>query len=400
MMKIALFSPLNPVKTGISDYTEEMLLELAQFFTIDLYIAPDYEPENKSLLSGFQVFTFNPDEFDPADYFGIVYHMGNYYAGHSYIYESLKRFPGIIVLHDYVLQDFYAERFDATGDFSQYKDLQVKAYGKAGEEIAHQFADKSRIPIWESDMAFEFPLNEEIVEYAQGLIVHSEFIAHKIRQKTDKPLAFIPHHGHVLKSFERAAIRKSLNIQSNELLICSAGFINKNKRYDRVLAALEELPELPFKYLISGKDRGHLLKNYLSGKEDYVIRRDHLPIHELEGIIAASDICINLRYPTMGESSGSLLRMMGYSKPTLVTNYGSYAEFPNYCVIKIDPDINEKEMIKRSVSALTKDEDFRISLGKEAGDYVARECGIKKCAGEYTAFINNVCSDNGRIKSV
>ncbi|MCK4386282.1 MAG: hypothetical protein KAW52_08475, partial [candidate division Zixibacteria bacterium] len=63
MMKIALFSPLNPVKTGISDYTEEMLLELAQFFTIDLYIAPDYEPENKSLLSGFQVFTFNPDEF-------------------------------------------------------------------------------------------------------------------------------------------------------------------------------------------------------------------------------------------------------------------------------------------------------------------------------------------------
>jgi len=391
MKKIALFSPLNPVKTGISDYTEEMLLELEKLFKIDLYIAPDYEPENKSLLSGFQVIVFDPLKFDPSEYSGIVYHMGNYYAGHRYIYESMKKFPGIVVLHDYVLQGFYAERFDATGDFSQYQELQVKAYGKTGAEIAKQIADKSRIPIWESDAAFDFPLNEEIIEYAQGIIVHSEFIAHKIRQKTDKPLAFIPHHGHILKNFDHAEIREKLKVNDQELLICSAGFINKNKRYEQILSALEELPELRFKYLVAGKDRGYLLNNYLSGKEDYVIRRDHLPIYDLEGIIAASDICINLRYPTMGESSGSLLRMMGYSKPTLVTNFGSYAEFPDHCVIKIDPDIDEKEMIKRSVYALSEDEDFRVSLGKAAGEYVARECSIKKCAGEYAAFIKNVC---------
>lgn len=395
MKTIALFSPLNPIKTGISDYTEEMLQALAEYFKIDIYIASDYEPENRSLPNDFKISVFDPVIFDPSQYAGIVYHMGNYYAGHSYIYESLKKFPGIVVLHDYVLQGFYAEKFDADGDFSQYRELQVKAYGETGAALAEQIADKSRIPIWESDAAFDFPLNEEIVEHAQGLIVHSEFIAHKLRQKTDKPLTFIPHHGHVLKDFDRTAIRNGLDVKPEELLICSAGFINKNKRYEPVLSALAELPEVNFKYLIAGKDRGNLLRNYLTGKEEYIIRRGHLPINDLEGVIAASDICINLRYPTMGESSGSLLRMMGYSKPTLVTQYGSYAEFPDYCVIKIAPDIDEKEMIKRAVYALHEDEDFRISLGKEAGDYVARECSIKKCAAEYASFIKNVCGSTG-----
>lgn len=386
-MKIALFSPLNPVKTGISDYTEEMLLALSEYFDIDIYIDTGYQPENLEITSRFKVILFDPNSFDPSCYDEIVYHMGNFYEGHKFIYDSLKRFPGIVVLHDYVMQGFYAERFDANGDYDEYRNLLSMHYGQKGEEIAQDVFERKPFPIWESDEAFQFPINEEIIEHAKAMIVHSDFVGKRVQAKTDKPVVTIPHHGHELKPFNTQEIRAQLGVEPEEILICSAGFINKNKRFDRILPALQELKDIKFKFVIAGKDRGNLLENYLTTEMPHILVKGHLPIEELEGLISASDICINLRYPTMGESSGILLRMMGYGKPTLVTNYGSYAEFPDYCVLKIDPDLDEKELIKRFLSALIEDSDFRQAVGGEAKEFVQEECSIGKCAAEYAHFI-------------
>lgn len=386
-MKLALFSPLNPVKTGISDYTEEMLPALAKFFEIDIYIDKNYQPVNQELLSRFKVIPFDPYTFDPTPYGEILYHMGNYYEGHHYIYTCLKKFPGIVVLHDYVMQGFYAERYAASGEFSPYHALLTKYYGQKGEKIALQISDRSRIPIWETETAFAFPLNEEIIDFSKGVIVHSQFIQQKVQSLTSKPVKKINHHGHEIKEIERAAVRKKLGLHADERLLCSAGFVNKNKRYGIILAALDEIKAFPFKYVIAGKDRGHLLKNYISSETQSIIIMDHLPLHELEQLIGAADICLNLRFPTMGESSGSLLRMMGYGIPTLVSNSGSYADFPDYAVVKINPDIDEKEMIKKFVTTLADSDDFRQSIGREAAEYVRTECGIEKCAEEYAQFI-------------
>lgn len=389
-MKLALFTPLNPVKTGISDYTEEMLPALSRYFDIDIYIDKGYQPQNQELLSAFRVIPFDPNTFDPSAYTEILYHMGNYYRGHHYIYACLEKHPGITVLHDYVMQGFYAERFEATGEFSPYRNLLTKYYGEKGKEIADQIIDRSRIPIWESEASFDFPLNEEIIEFSKGLIVHSRFIQKKVQAITKKPVVKINHHGHIIKKIDSAAVKRKLGVKPDELLICSAGFVNKNKRYGIILAALDELKEIPIKYVIAGKDRGQLLKNYISPSQNQnIIVLDHLPLTELEQLIGTADICINLRYPTMGESSGSLLRMMGYGKPTLVSNYGSYTDFPNYSVLKINPDIDEKEMIKKFVRALAADDDFARSLGREAANYVQTECGIEKCAKEYSRFIRS-----------
>ena len=68
---------------------------------------------------------------------------------------------------------------------------------------------------------------------------------------------------------------------------------------------------------------------------------------------------------------------------------------PDYCVLKINSDIDEKEMIKRFVKALVEDEDLRNSIGREAQNYVQKECNIKKCAGEYAHFIKEQSSRKG-----
>ncbi len=365
------------------------MFALGKHLDIDLFIQQGYIPTNAAICAEFNVIPYVAETFDPSQYDEILYHMGNNYEAHGYIYEALKSHPGVVVLHDYVLQGFHAERYETTGDFEVYRQLQRMYYGENGESIANNIARPETHPIWESAAAMNYPLNEDVLESAKAVIVHSNFVKDKIQVGFHKSIVKINHHGHFLKTFDRNSVRDRMGINKDSFLISSIGYINKNKRFDVILSALDELKNPDITYVIAGKDRGNLLKNYIEGKNLNILVKGHLGLEDLEALIYVSDVCINLRYPTMGESSGALLRMMGYGKPVLVTNFGSYADFPDYSVLKIDPDIDEKELIKRFVKTLFLDENFRRSLGEEAANYVQKECSIEKCALEYASFLKN-----------
>ena len=51
--------------------------------------------------------------------------------------------------------------------------------------------------------------------------------------------------------------------------------------------------------------------------------------------MAATDLAVNLRYPSAGETSGTLIRAFESGKPVAVSDYAQFAEFPDDCVVKI-----------------------------------------------------------------
>ncbi len=386
-MKIALFSPLHPMKSGIADYTEEMLPLLKKYFEIDLYFDPRHVPTSPSIRAQFRVFPFEPASFPASSYDAILYHMGNYYRAHRFVYEALRKFPGIVVLHDYVLQGFYVERAEVEKNFKDYQELLQRYYGKRGLEVAEVVARRVYPPIWENEEALDFPLNEETLDLSTAVIVHSDFVKKRVERKTSKPVVRIPLHDHVLKTFDRTAERNEWGVAPDDILISSVGFVNRNRRYDLVIAALGELADPRLKYIIAGEDRGKLLRYLVAASRVQSSVLSFLPLERLESLISASDICVNLRYPTMGESSAALLRQMGYARPTLITNFGSYAEIPDWAALKIDPDIDELAMLKAYLAALIEDRDLRLSVGREASSYVRNEGDMEKCVRSYADFI-------------
>lgn len=386
-MKIAVFTPLNPVRTGIADYNEDMLPELRKHAVIDIYTDGSYTPVNRLISEQFPIRAFSAADFDPGNYDAIVYHMGNNYGAHKYIYEAMKIFPGIVVLHDYVMQGFYAEKLKANRDQAQYLDLLQRFYPNDGARLAQRMIDRLPPPIWESELALQFPLNEEIIGRAEALIVHSNYLKTLVEQNHALPVAAIPHHGHNLPVTERATVRRELGFNDDDLVLLSTGYVTKNKRYEVIIPALAELGMANLKYVIIGQDEANFLSVLARGAALPIIRKGFLTLAEMEKYIAAADICLNLRYPTMGESSGSLLRMLSGAKPVLVSDTGAYRELPDESVIKVSCDVDEKEMIKRFVRALAMDPDFRRSLGREAARYAAMECSIARCAGQYADFI-------------
>ncbi|HEV3020814.1 MAG TPA: glycosyltransferase family 1 protein, partial [Pirellulales bacterium] len=106
--RLAFFSPLPPQQSGIAEYAANLLGELGERYTIDLYHGPDVAPQ---LCQG-------PKEFGCRDYrtfarhqavlnyARVLYHMGNS-CHHGFVYDTLARFPGVVVLHDLFLANFH-----------------------------------------------------------------------------------------------------------------------------------------------------------------------------------------------------------------------------------------------------------------------------------------------------
>ena len=56
-MKLAYFSPLTPQRSGISDYSEELLPYLAEGAEITLFV-DGFQPMNRELTSRFEVLDY------------------------------------------------------------------------------------------------------------------------------------------------------------------------------------------------------------------------------------------------------------------------------------------------------------------------------------------------------
>ena len=299
-MKIAWFSPLNPMPSGIADYSEELLPSLARHATIDIYIDPSYTPSNTEIARSFPISPFDPGTFKAQDYDRIVYHMGNDYSAHRYIHEALQHFPGVVVLHDFVLMGFYAARQDAGRNFPDFIRFLQRFYPEKAAWIEEQYAGRHPFPLWEGEMALQLPMNEEIGRLAAGVITHSHYVLARLGLQDGKPAAVIPHHGHPTHPCDRDAVRAGLGVKPDQILLVSTGYVTRNKRYELVLEVLKELRRPDLRYLIVGRDNDGILPRIVrTGRHD-VLTRGFAPLAEMERLIAAADIGINLRNPDHG----------------------------------------------------------------------------------------------------
>src|SRR5439155_7586869 len=93
---------------------------------------------------------------------------------------------------------------------------------------------------------------------------------------------------------------------------------------------------------------------------------------------------VNLRYPTMGETSGSVIRALSLGKPLLVSDVGWFSELPDTVALKIPVDELEVAILDAALEfALQHGE----ALGEAAREYVEREHALPKVADAYVAAL-------------
>jgi glycosyltransferase involved in cell wall biosynthesis len=391
MRRIAYASPLNPARSGISDYSEELLPYLAQYAEIAPYVADDLRPSNPELLRHMDVRPLGRLERDHRrrPYDAIVYHMGNSVENHAAIWAALRRVPGVVVLHELVLHHFmlgYAAV--VRGDVEIYRAEAARRYGAEGARVAELML-RGRL----TDAAFDMPLCESVLEAAEGVIAHSRYVLDRVApMRPGLPLALVPMGVPLPPVISRAQARARLGLPPGALILASFGHINPYKRLDAALRAVgllrAERPDL--RYLLVGSispsydARAAITR---AGLDNVVTATGYVDRSAFEDYVAAADICLNLRHPTAGETSASLLRLLGAGKPTLVSASGSFAELPPGVAAQVDVDASEGDLILAYCRLLAARPEVAAAMGANARGYVAREHTLGGAAAGYMRFL-------------
>ena len=172
-MKVAYFSPMPPEASGIADYSALLLPALREHVDVEVVKRGAERPPRGVDLS--------------------VYHIGNNPDAHGWILDALRRSPGVVVLHDFVLHHLVAGVTIGRGDGHGYLDAMEREHGVVGRLLGHGVLDKRLPPLWEARPE-EFPLAGEVLSLATGLIVHSRYVAERARAAdARRPVFHVPH---------------------------------------------------------------------------------------------------------------------------------------------------------------------------------------------------------------
>ncbi len=381
--RIAWFTPLRPVESGISLYNEELLPILAAAWAIDVYV-DGYRPIHLSETGSLRVRPAR--EFRAVQrrrpYDAVVYQMGNSPA-HAYMYETALEFPGVLVLHDTLLHHLIMAMLLKGRRVREYRALMERRYGSAGLEVAGRVL-KGQVPA----SLFDFPLSEEIIDASRAVIVHSQASLDQVRSWCPGARAYrVPMGIPIPTAIEQGAARRVLGLPEDQFILASVTHVNPYKRLDIVLRALRRLREdVPAHLLIAGTVSPLVpLQRMVAllGLEDAVDILGFVDDVQARLIVAAADVCVNLRYPTAGETSASLLRIMGSGRPVMVSDVGSFRELPDDAAIKVPVDALEEEMVLGLLRALSADATLRDTIGRNAREFVRREHSLAAMAAGY-----------------
>lgn len=397
-MRVAYLSPLPPQTSGIADYSVELLPFLGRHFEIDLYSDLD-GPADEAL----DAFALSPLDDFPAryeDYDLALYQLGNNATYHGSIYRLALDYPGVVVLHEYLLHHLVHELTAASRKPDAYVEEMRYAYGPTGERAARR-ALETGAPL----DRWAFPLFERTVDRSLGVLVHNETTRRRIlRSRPLVPIAKVPHHlalGALSDSAPPQQVRRRFGIADDAFLVASFGFMTPPKRLEICLEAFSRLRESHprARYLLVGDcspyyDLDPWLDDPLASG---VLLTGRLPLPDLLAAMQACDVAINLRYPSGGETSGTLMRLLGLGKPVIVNRHGSFGEIPPGCCAALDLGDREVETLTAYLEALADDPSLRQRIGDNARHYMAAEHTLDGSARGYATFLDGIATSKRRL---
>jgi glycosyltransferase involved in cell wall biosynthesis len=371
-MKLNWFSPLPPASTDIAHYTTRVLAALSARASLTLWTGNrDWD---ESLTEHAEVRFFRPGELRWEDLNRAdmsLYHIGNNPLFHGAIWEVSRLHPGIVVLHDERLHHFFDGLYRVKWrDLESYLAIMERYYGEEGRRAGEECfrSDAKNI----DEMAERYPLTALALENALGVITHTVETYGKLAEENRWPVAYLPlPFGMGPESAPNISSTRSVSRRPDErpLRLIVFGYLGRNRRLDEILEALAQFPaKEQFRLDIYGQvliDERRLRARIRSlGLRPLVHLHGYVPEAELDEALSRSHLAINLRYPTMGEASGSQLRIWKHALPSLVSRVGWYASLPAETVAFVEP-AHEAAHIQEHLTALLADPDRFAAMGVE-----------------------------------
>jgi glycosyltransferase involved in cell wall biosynthesis len=335
-MRLDYVSPLPPVRSGIADYSLDLLPHLAERSDVRLIRLPD-QPVAPEVAARWPVVPFEAAGRDGQGERLPLYQMGNN-RWHEGVMRLAFQIPGVLTLHDILLHHVLLDVTLGRHEYEPYVERLTRDHGWIGQAAAVV----KRWGAYGDAVVFALPAHRALLRAQRGVLVHSEWAAGMIREEDPEiRVRAIPMGIPLPPPADPAAgrrIRERFGLPPAARVLGSFGFQTPIKRTGAVIRALarpglEEVHLLVVGEVSPAVDlEGEARRAGVAGR---VHVTDFLPYEDFEAAIAAVDLCLNLRYPTAGETSASLLRVLAMGVPAIVSDYAQFADLPHSVALRV-----------------------------------------------------------------
>lgn len=367
--RLAYVSPLPPERSGIADYSAELVPELARYYDIEVVVAQE-QVGDAWINSNYPQRSVEWFDAHAHQYDRVMYHFGNS-SFHQHMFDLLERHPGIVVLHDFFLSGIinYAE------PASRYPNNYCRAlYQSHGYRALLDERDGGR-----ERSLYQYPCNKAVLDQAAGVIVHSSFSATLAEQwygaGAAHDWAMIPLLRVLPDALDKSAARRALGVADDDFLVCSFGLLGVTKCNERILEAW-------LASALAADRHCHLVfvgeNNALQWGRDLAARIEGTQRITITGFasqetyrhyLAAADVAVQLRSRSRGETSAAVLDCLAYRLPTIINAHGSASEVPADVTIKL-PDAFTDAELAEAMLRLRADRALAQELSRKAGAYM------------------------------
>lgn len=387
--RLAYVAPLPPERSGIADYSAELLPELSRHYEIDV-VAPQASVADPWIRANCRVRDVDGFREHAGRYDRVLYHMGNS-TFHSHLFGLMEEIPGVVVLHDFFLSGV-ASAIERDGtDPGFWTSALYESHGYPA--VAQRFRGDVQ------EVIADYPCNLPVLRAALNVIVHAENSRRLARAWYGPGGAdgwhVIPHLRGAVPDVPRAQARQALGLRADSFVVCSFGLLGPTKLNDRLLSAwlattLARDPDCVLVF-VGENAVGDYGANLLAAIADSPAR-DRIRITgwadtaSYRQYLAAADVGVQLRTQSRGETSGTVLDCMNYGLATIVNAHGSLVDLPDDAVVKL-ADGFEDGALAAALQRLRDDPVERLRLGRRGRDVIRTVHAPRHCADLYARAI-------------
>lgn len=387
--RLAYIAPLAPVKSGIADYSAELLPDLARLYAIDVIVSQEElaDPWIKANcpVRSVQWFIDNADQYER-----VLYHFGNS-VFHRHMFDLLKAVPGVVVLHDFFLSDIVAHMDAPSGSPGCWTRELYNAHGYAALQDRYHCRDRNGV-VW------RYPCSLDVIQRSLGVIVHSPNSLRLAKQWYGDDVsdwAMIPLLRDSRIDGDKLVARNALGFFPGDFLVCAFGMLGPTKLNHRLLQAWLKsrlaLDRACYLLFVGENHHGEYGRDLLKGINHSPAAQNiritgWVEMDVFRQYLAAADVGVQLRTLSRGETSAAVLDCMNYGLATIVNANGSMSDLDEKAVLKLSDEFSDEQLVA-ALETLRQDETRRCRMGQAARDIILRHHDPRVCADQYSLAI-------------
>jgi len=383
---LAYVSPLPPARSGISDYSAELLPVLAEHYDIEVVVAQpsvaDAWITEHCPVRSVEWFREHAAGFDR-----ILYQFGNS-SFHGHMFELLRRHPGVLTLHDFFLSGVLAHEEQSGALPGAWTRALYQSHGYDALRRRCRAADPTGV-IW------RYPCNLEVLQNALGIVVHGENSRRLARRWYGEDAAdgwaVIPLLRVAQQQSDRAGARRALGLEPGQFAVCSFGLLSPTKSNHRLLdawlASALARDENCVLIFVGENHEGAYGRQLLqtirkSSLESRIRITGWTDMSTFRAYLAAADVGVQLRTLSRGETPATVLDCMNYGLATIINAHGCMADLPTDAAWLLEDEFSDAEL-REALEALWRDGERRQRLATRARELIRTRHDPAGCAGQY-----------------